>query len=79
MLGITIGITPRAAYFASTSSTRAEGGKNARRRTAAGKRAARTRVQGGETKAQLYKRAKKAEIPNRSKMTKTQLKNALKR
>ena len=60
-------------------STRAEGGKNARHRTAAGKRAARVRVQGGETKAQLYKRAKKADIPNRSKMTKTQLKNALKR
>ena len=59
-------------------STRAEGGKNARHRTAAGKRAARARVQGGETKAQLYKRAKKADIPNRSKMTKTQLKNALK-
>ncbi|MGZ5928553.1 MAG: DUF6496 domain-containing protein [Rhizomicrobium sp.] len=60
-------------------STRAEGGKNTRHRTAAGKRAARARVQGGETKAQLYKRAKKADIPNRSKMTKTQLKNALKR
>jgi Family of unknown function (DUF6496) len=60
-------------------SSRAEGGKNAKRRTAAGKRAARTRVRGGETKAQLYKRAKKADIPNRSKMTKTQLENALKR
>jgi hypothetical protein len=59
-------------------STRAEGGKNAHHRTAAGKRAARARVQGGETKAQLYKRAKRANIPNRSKMTKTQLKNALK-
>ena len=60
-------------------STRSEGGKNARRRTAAGKRAARSRVRGGPTKAALYKRAKKAGIPNRSKMTKTQLENALKR
>ena len=59
-------------------STRAEGGKNARRRTAAGKRAARARVRGGATKAQLYRRARKAGIPNRSKMTKTQLQNALK-
>ena len=60
-------------------STRAEGGKNAKRRTAAGKRAAASRVRGGETKAQLYKRAQKQDIPNRSKMTKTQLANALKR
>lgn len=60
-------------------STRAEGGRNAKRRTAAGKRAARARVRGGATKAQLYKRAKRADIPNRSKMTKTQLENALKR
>jgi hypothetical protein len=61
------------------ASTRAQGGKNARRRTAAGKRAARARVRGGETKAALYKRARRAGIPNRSKMTKTQLENALKR
>jgi hypothetical protein len=60
-------------------STRGEGGKNARRRTAAGKRTARSRVRGGPTKAALYKRARKAKIPNRSKMTKTQLENALKR
>ena len=60
-------------------STRAEGGKNARHRTAAGKRAARSRVRGGATKAELYRRAQKRHIPNRSKMTKTQLENALKR
>ena len=60
-------------------STRAEGGKNARHRTAAGKRAAASRTRGGATKAQLYKRARKEDIPNRSKMTKTQLANALKR
>jgi hypothetical protein len=58
-------------------STRAEGGKNARHRTAAGKRAARARVRGGATKQELYQRAKKQHIPNRSKMTKTQLENAL--
>jgi hypothetical protein len=60
-------------------STRAQGGRNARHRTAAGKRAARARVRGGATKQELYQRAKKRHIPNRSKMTKTQLENALKR
>ena len=58
-------------------STRAEGGKNARSVTAAGKRAARSRVRGGPTRAQLYEKAKKQHIPNRSKMTKAQLQNAL--
>lgn len=58
-------------------STRAEGGKNALLRTAAGKRAARSRVRGGKTKDQLYKKARKQHIPNRSKMTKTQLEKAL--
>ena len=60
-------------------STPAEGGKNARHRAAAGKRAARARVRGGETKGELYERAQKRGIPNRSKMTKTQLQNALKK
>ena len=60
-------------------STRAEGGKNARRLTQGGKRAARSRVRGGATKQELYQRAKRHHIPNRSKMTKTQLENALKR
>ena len=60
-------------------STRAQGGKNARHRTASGKRAARARVRGGATKSELYQRAKKRHVPNRSKMTKTQLKNALKK
>jgi Family of unknown function (DUF6496) len=60
-------------------STRAEGGKNATKRTAAGKRSARSRVRGSSdrTKAQLYKQAKARHIPNRSKMSKTQLENAL--
>jgi hypothetical protein len=60
-------------------SSRAMGGKNARHRTAAGKRAARARVRGGPTKQELYRRAQKRDIPNRSKMTKTQLENALKK
>lgn len=60
-------------------SSRAMGGKDARRLTAAGKRAAASRVRGGATKAELYKRAQRQGIPNRSKMTKTQLENALKR
>jgi hypothetical protein len=60
-------------------STRPMGGKNARRRTAAGKRAAEARVRGGATRKDLYKRAQKRDIPNRSKMTKTQLENALKK
>jgi hypothetical protein len=58
-------------------STRAEGGKNAKSLTAAGKRAAQSRAGGGATRAQLYDRAKRRHIPNRSKMTKTQLENAL--
>lgn len=61
-------------------STRAMGGKNARRPTAAGKRAARARVRsGGKTRAELYREAQRRDVPNRSKMTKTQLQNALKK
>jgi hypothetical protein len=60
-------------------STPAEGGKNARHRTVAGKRAARARVRDGQTKQELYARAQRRHIPNRSKMTKTQLENALKK
>jgi hypothetical protein len=58
-------------------STPAVGGKNATHKTAAAKRAARVRVQGGKTKDQLYKQAQRRDIPNRSKMSKTQLENAL--
>jgi len=60
-------------------STPAMGGKNARRLTAAGKRAARARVRGGKTRAELYREAQRRHVPNRSKMTKTQLQNALKK
>jgi hypothetical protein len=58
-------------------SSRSMGGKNATRRTEAGKKAANTRVRGGETRDKLYEKAKRHDIPNRSKMTKTQLENAL--
>jgi hypothetical protein len=61
-------------------SSRAMGGSNATRRTAAGKRAARTRARGGSaTKQQLYERAKRRGIPGRSKMSKRQLENALRK
>lgn len=58
-------------------STRAEGGRNATSLTAAGKRRARARVRRGATKSELYAKARKRGLPNRSKMTKTQLENAL--
>jgi hypothetical protein len=58
-------------------SSRAMGGKNARRTTAQGRKAARSRARGGPTKAQLYKRAKARGIQGRSKMSKRQLQNAL--
>ena len=59
-------------------SSRAMGGKNATRRTARGRKAARSRSRsGGPTKAQLYKRAKARGIEGRSKMSKRQLQNAL--
>jgi hypothetical protein len=62
-------------------STRAMGGKNARRRTTRGAKAARSRARhsAGATKQQLYAQAKRRDIPNRSKMSKQQLKNALSR
>jgi hypothetical protein len=58
-------------------SSRAMGGKNATHKTVAGKRAANARARGGKTKDELYKQAQRRDIPNRSKMTKTQLENAL--
>jgi len=58
-------------------SSRAMGGKNARRRTVRGTKAARSRVRGGATKAELYRRAKAKGVEGRSRMTKQQLKNAV--
>src|SRR5947208_3447108 len=58
-------------------SSRTMGGKNARRRTKRGSKAARSRAQGEPTKAELYRRAKVKGIEGRSKITKQQLKNAV--
>jgi hypothetical protein len=60
-------------------SSRAMGGKNARRTTKSGSKAANSRARhaGGTTKAALYRRAQRAGIEGRSKMTKQQLVNAL--
>jgi hypothetical protein len=59
-------------------SSRAMGGKNATHLTARGRRAARASTRaGGSTKRRLYRRAKAKHVMGRSKMTKRQLKNAL--
>lgn len=61
-------------------STRAMGGKDARSLTESGRTAATTRARRaahGATKAALYRRAQRAGIEGRSKMTKRQLANAL--
>jgi hypothetical protein len=36
-------------------------------------------VRGGKTRAELYREAQRRHVPGRSKMTKTQLQNALKK
>jgi hypothetical protein len=60
-------------------STRAMGGRNARKPTARGRRAAvaRARKRDGYTRQELYARAQRRRIEGRSKMTKRQLENAL--
>jgi hypothetical protein len=58
-------------------SSRAMGGKNARRLTKRGAKAARSRARGGSTKAELYRRARAKGVEGRSRMTKQQLKNAV--
>lgn len=62
-------------------SSRAMGGRNATTRTARGSKAARSRARhsGDATKAELYRQAKSRSIPGRSKMSKSQLENALRR
>lgn len=61
-------------------SSRAMGGKDAKKKTVRGQKAVRARARGdGKTKAQLYARARRAGIPNRSKLSKQQLENALAR
>ena len=59
-------------------SSKAMGGKNAKHRTARGRKAAYSRAHdGGTTKDALYQRARRKHIPGRSKMSKQQLANAL--
>jgi len=60
-------------------STRAMGGRNARKPTARGRRVAvaRARKRDGYTRQELYARARRRHIEGRSKMTKRQLENAL--
>jgi len=60
-------------------STKAMGGRNARKQTARGHRAAvgRARKSDGHTRQELYAKARKRHVEGRSKMTKRQLENAL--
>ena len=60
-------------------STRSMGGRNARKSTARGRKAAvgRARKPDGHTRDELYARAQRRHIEGRSKMTKRQLENAL--
>ena len=60
-------------------STKAMAGRNARKQRAPGHRAAvaRARNADGHTRPELYERAKRQRVEDRSKMTKRQLENAL--
>jgi hypothetical protein len=60
-------------------STRAMAGRNARKPTARGRKAAtaRARKRDGHTRQELYAKAKQRRIEGRSRMTKRQLENAL--
>ncbi|HET7889142.1 MAG TPA: hypothetical protein VFL62_23180, partial [Bradyrhizobium sp.] len=60
-------------------STKAMSGRNARKQTARGHRAAvaRARKPDGHTRQELYERAKRRHVEGRSKMSKRQLENAL--
>jgi hypothetical protein len=60
-------------------STRAMGGRNARKTTTRGRKAARARARksDGHTRPELYAKARRRHIEGRSKMSKRQLENAL--
>jgi len=60
-------------------STRTMAGRNARKPTARGRKAAvaRSRKRDGHTRAELYATAKRRHVEGRSRMTKRQLENAL--
>ena len=65
--------------YGKRESTRAMAGRNARKQTARGHRAAvaRARKADGHTRQELYAKAQRRHIEGRSKMTKRQLENAL--
>jgi hypothetical protein len=65
--------------YGKRESTRTMAGRNARKQTARGHRAAvaRARKSDGHTRQELYARAQRRHIEGRSKMTKRQLENAL--
>jgi hypothetical protein len=52
-------------------------GRNARKPTARGRKAARAQKRDGHTRQELYAKAKSRRIEGRSRMTKRQLENAL--
>ena len=58
-------------------STRAMGGRNARKLMARGRKAAVARKRDGHTRQELYAKAQRRHIEGRSRMTKRQLENAL--
>jgi Family of unknown function (DUF6496) len=69
----------RVGAYRERESTRAMSGKDARKTTAGGRKAAtaRARKPDGHTRQELYTRAKRRHIEGRSKMSKRQLENAL--
>ena len=69
----------RVGAYRQRESTRAMSGKDARKTTARGRKAAtaRTRKLDGHTRQELYAKAKRRHIEGRSKMSKRQLENAL--
>jgi uncharacterized protein DUF6496 len=69
----------RVGAYKKRESTRAMAGRNARKPTARGSKAAtsRARKPDGHTRAELYAQAKRQRIEGRSKMSKRQLENAL--
>jgi hypothetical protein len=69
----------RVGAYRKRESTKAMAGKNARKQTARGHRAAvaRSRKADGHTRGELYAKAKSRRIEGRSRMSKRQLENAL--
>ncbi|MBU6462297.1 MAG: hypothetical protein KGK01_10130 [Bradyrhizobium sp.] len=70
---------PHVGAYRKRESTKAMAGKNARKQTARGHKAAvaRSRKADGHTRQELYAKAKSRHVEGRSKMSKRQLENAL--